>query len=96
MKAKFEIPHADIVLMECVDEQMQRQWKRTWNNLKDFWKKNGGMTDPQLTRSKMKPDCRSKEDWSHLCDYWETDKAHVTFSLFTYTHLLRNNFLFIC
>nr|KAJ0192870.1 hypothetical protein LSAT_V11C800438710 [Lactuca sativa] len=47
--------------------------------------KNGGMTDPQLTRSKMKPDCRSKEDWSHLCDYWETDKAHK------YADQMKNN-----
>ncbi|CAI9276983.1 unnamed protein product [Lactuca saligna] len=85
MQAKFEIPHADIVLMECVDEQMRRQWKRTRNNLKDFWKKNGGMTDPQLARSKMKSDCRSKEDWSHLCDYWETDKAQK------YADQMKNN-----
>nr|KAJ0192818.1 hypothetical protein LSAT_V11C800435250 [Lactuca sativa] len=85
LRAKFEILHADIVLMECVDEQMRRQWKRTRNTLKDFWKKNGGMTDPQLARSKMKPDCRSKEDWSHLCDYWETDKAQK------YADQMKNN-----
>ncbi|CAH1413616.1 unnamed protein product [Lactuca virosa] len=54
---------------------MRRQWKRTKNIFKDYWKKNGGMTDPQLARSKMKPDCRSEEDWGYLCDYWESDKA---------------------
>ncbi|CAI9269140.1 unnamed protein product [Lactuca saligna] len=48
-------------------------------------KKNGGMTDPQLARSKMKPGCRSKEDWSHLCDYWETDKAQK------YADQMKNN-----
>nr|KAJ0191099.1 hypothetical protein LSAT_V11C800424070 [Lactuca sativa] len=38
-------------------------------------KKNGGTTDPQLARSKMKPNCHSEEDWGYLCDYWKSDKA---------------------
>ncbi|CAH1423778.1 unnamed protein product [Lactuca virosa] len=75
LREKFELPHEDKVLMEYVDEQMRRQWKRTRNIFKDYWKKNGGMTDPQFARSKMKPDCRSEEDWGYLCDYWESDKA---------------------
>ena len=53
------------------------------------------MTDPQLARSKMKPDCRSKEDWSHLCDYWETDKAQVTFSLFIDIFYVINSYLYV-
>ncbi|CAH1426987.1 unnamed protein product [Lactuca virosa] len=64
----FELPHEDKVLMEYLDEQMRRQWKRTQNIFKDYWKKNRGMTDPQLARSKMKPNCRSEEDWGYLCN----------------------------
>ncbi|CAH1420912.1 unnamed protein product [Lactuca virosa] len=79
LRENFELPHEDKVLMEYVDEQMRRQWKRTRNIFKDYWKKNGGMTDPQLARSKMKPDCRSEEDWGYLCDYWESDKAKFKF-----------------
>nr|KAJ0213824.1 hypothetical protein LSAT_V11C400180260 [Lactuca sativa] len=74
---KIELSHEDKVQMEYVDEQMWRQWKRTRNIFKDYWKKNGGMTDPQLARSKMKPDCRSEEDWGYLCDYWESNKAKI-------------------
>ncbi|CAI9294838.1 unnamed protein product [Lactuca saligna] len=75
---KSKLPQEDKVQMDYVDEQMRRQWKCTRNIFKDYWKKNGGMTDPQLARSKMKPDCRSEEDWGYLCDYWESDKAKET------------------
>nr|KAJ0203882.1 hypothetical protein LSAT_V11C500295590 [Lactuca sativa] len=46
LRENFELPHEDKVLMEYVDEQMRRQWKRARNIFKDYWKKNGGMTDP--------------------------------------------------
>ncbi|KAL8244827.1 hypothetical protein R6Q59_011085 [Mikania micrantha] len=36
---------------------------------------NGGKTNPTVARSKMKPDCRSEEDWNSLCDYWESEKT---------------------
>lgn len=62
MQEKFELPHEDKVLMEYVNEQMRSQWKSTRNIFKDYWMKNGGMTDPQFARSKMKPDSRSEED----------------------------------
>ncbi|KAL4573164.1 hypothetical protein LXL04_019961 [Taraxacum kok-saghyz] len=41
----------------------------------NFKKNYGGITDPSLAKSKMDPICRSKEDWEHMCTYWETDKA---------------------
>ncbi|KAL8260218.1 hypothetical protein R6Q59_028171 [Mikania micrantha] len=52
-----------------------RNWKRTRGVLSQHWKMNGGKTNPTVARSKMKPDCRSEEDWNSLCDYWESDKT---------------------
>ncbi|KAL8265410.1 hypothetical protein R6Q59_023540 [Mikania micrantha] len=63
------------VFMEHVNARLHAQWKRIRGTLSAYWKENGGKTDPQLARSKMKPGCRSQEDWSQLCDYWELEKT---------------------
>ncbi|KAL4567644.1 hypothetical protein LXL04_023233 [Taraxacum kok-saghyz] len=75
LRVKFQIPHEDKALVKCVEMHLQRQWKRTRSTLKAYWVKNGGIADPSLAKSKMDPNCRSKEDWEHMCKYWETDKA---------------------
>ncbi|KAL4561611.1 hypothetical protein LXL04_033781 [Taraxacum kok-saghyz] len=60
---------------EDMMDRLRRQWKRTRSTLKAYWVKNGGIADPSSAKSKMDPKCRSKEDWEHMCKYWETDKA---------------------
>ena len=67
--------------MICVDRQFQRQWKRTRNVLKQYWLDNGGLTNPVAAKSKVDPNCRSPEDWEHMCTYWETEKAKATLSI---------------
>ncbi|KAL8199826.1 hypothetical protein R6Q57_013394 [Mikania cordata] len=71
----FELLRADNVFMEYVDARLCAQWKRTRGVLSQHWKKNEGKTNPLVTRSNMKPDCRSEEDWNHLCNYWELEKT---------------------
>ncbi|KAD2392819.1 hypothetical protein E3N88_39796 [Mikania micrantha] len=75
LEGSFELLRADNVFMEYVDARLRAQWKRTRGVLSQHWKKNGGKTNPLVARSNMKPDCRSKEDWNHLCNYWELEKT---------------------
>ncbi|KAD4385310.1 hypothetical protein E3N88_25478 [Mikania micrantha] len=74
----FELLRADNVFMEYVDARLRAHWKRTRGVLSQHWKKNGGKTNPLVARSNMKPDCRSEEDWNHLCNYWELEKTRVS------------------
>ncbi|KAL8197945.1 hypothetical protein R6Q57_030051 [Mikania cordata] len=60
--------------MEYVNAQLRDNWKCARGALSNSWKTNGGKTNPENTRSNMKPGCRSVEDWNHQCDYWESDK----------------------
>ncbi|KAD4982158.1 hypothetical protein E3N88_18829 [Mikania micrantha] len=71
MYEKLEVNN---VFMEYVDARLRAQWKCTRGVLSQHWKKNGGKTNPLVARSNMKPDCRSEEDWNHLCNYWELEK----------------------
>ncbi|KAK1427930.1 hypothetical protein QVD17_16682 [Tagetes erecta] len=75
LEEKFELLRNDKVFMEYVDTRLHAQWKRTRGVLKQHWQKNEGETNPQLARKKMKPDCRSEEDWNNLCTYWELEKT---------------------
>ncbi|KAL8251083.1 hypothetical protein R6Q59_034776 [Mikania micrantha] len=75
LEGSFELLRADNVFMEYVDARLRAQWKRTRGVLSQHWKKNGGKTNPLVARSNMKPDCRSEEDWNHLCNYWELEKT---------------------
>lgn len=68
----------DNVFMDYVNSRLQAQWKRTRGVLSQHWKNNGGKTNPQLARENMKPDCRSQDDWNHLCNYWELEKTRVS------------------
>ncbi|MFS7922920.1 hypothetical protein Hanom_Chr03g00254681 [Helianthus anomalus] len=61
--------------MGYVDSRLHYQWKRTRGELSAHWKNNGGKTNPRLARSMMKSNCRSPEDWNHLCDYWELEST---------------------
>ncbi|KAL8224295.1 hypothetical protein R6Q57_019770 [Mikania cordata] len=74
LEGSFELLRADNVFMEYVDARLHAQWKRTRGVLSQYWKKNGGKTNPLVARSNMKPDCCSEEDWNHLCNYWELEK----------------------
>ncbi|KAL8249561.1 hypothetical protein R6Q59_006429 [Mikania micrantha] len=74
LEGKFELLRANIVFMEYVNAQLRDNWKRARGALSNHWKTNGGKMNPVNARSKMKPGCRSVEDWNHLCDYWESDK----------------------
>ncbi|KAD6119151.1 hypothetical protein E3N88_10422 [Mikania micrantha] len=76
LEGSFELLRADNVFMEYVDARLRAQWKRTRGVLSQHWKKNGGKTNPLVARSNMKPDCRSEEDWNHLCNYWELPSTH--------------------
>ncbi|KAD2393417.1 hypothetical protein E3N88_40394 [Mikania micrantha] len=78
LQGRFNLLRTDRVFMEHVNARLHAQWKRTRGTLSAYWKKNGGKTDPQLARSKMKPGCRSQEDWNLLCDYWELEKTRVS------------------
>ncbi|KAD0806404.1 hypothetical protein E3N88_43693 [Mikania micrantha] len=75
LQGRFNLLRSDRVFMEHVNARIHAQWKRTRGTLSEYWKRNGGKTNPQLARSKMKPNCRSQEDWNHLCDYWELEKT---------------------
>ncbi|KAK1423381.1 hypothetical protein QVD17_18683 [Tagetes erecta] len=77
LETKFNLLRLDRVFMEYVNDKLHRQWKRTRGKLSEYWKKNGGKTNPRLARSKMKPDCRSTEDWDHLCNYWELESTRT-------------------
>ncbi|KAI3695493.1 hypothetical protein L1987_78490 [Smallanthus sonchifolius] len=68
LQVKFNLLRTDRRL-EYVNERLRIQWKRTRGNLSEYWKNNGGKINPQLARSQMKPNCRSQEDWNHICDY---------------------------
>ncbi|KAK1431984.1 hypothetical protein QVD17_08826 [Tagetes erecta] len=75
LETKFNLLRLDRVFMEHVNDKLHRQWKRTCGTLSAYWMENGGITNPQQARSKVKADCRSKEDWNHLCDYWELEST---------------------
>ncbi|KAF5759388.1 hypothetical protein HanXRQr2_Chr16g0740671 [Helianthus annuus] len=75
MYEKLQVNRA---FMGYVDYRLHRQWTRTRGELSAHWKKNGGKTNPRLARSMMKSNCRSLEDWNHLCDYWELESTRVT------------------
>ncbi|KAK9053684.1 hypothetical protein SSX86_024758 [Deinandra increscens subsp. villosa] len=75
LEEKFTLLRKDVVFMEYVNNQLHTQWKRTRGILSAHWKKNGGSADPRKARSMMKSDCKSEEDWNHLCDYWEMEKT---------------------
>ncbi|KAL8238585.1 hypothetical protein R6Q59_015152 [Mikania micrantha] len=75
LQGRFNLLRSDRVFMEHVNARLHAQWKSTQGTLSEYWKMNGGKTNPQLARSKMKPNCRSQEDWNHLCDYWELEKT---------------------
>ncbi|KAD3639969.1 hypothetical protein E3N88_29192 [Mikania micrantha] len=75
LEGSFELLRADNIFMEYVDARLRAQWKRTRGVLSQHWKKNGGKTNLLAARSNMKPDCRSEEDWNHLCNYWELEKT---------------------
>ncbi|KAL9992172.1 putative transposase, Ptta/En/Spm, plant [Helianthus debilis subsp. tardiflorus] len=72
---KFNLLRTDRAFMGYVDYRLHRQWTRTRGELSAHWKKNGGKTNPRLARSMMKSNCRSLEDWNHLCDYWELEST---------------------
>ncbi|KAI3755346.1 hypothetical protein L1987_55143 [Smallanthus sonchifolius] len=72
---KFNLLRTDRRFMEYVNEQLRIRWKRTRGNLSEHWKNNGGKMNPQFARSQMKPNCRSQEDWNHMCDYWELEST---------------------
>ncbi|KAL8209547.1 hypothetical protein R6Q57_006279 [Mikania cordata] len=74
LEGKFELLRANIVFREYVNAQLRDNWKCARGALSNYWKTNGGKTNPENTRSNMKPRCRSVEDWNHQCDYWESDK----------------------
>ncbi|KAJ0546913.1 putative transposase, Ptta/En/Spm, plant [Helianthus annuus] len=75
LQGKFNLLRTDRVFMGYVDFQLHQQWKRTRGELSAHWKNNGGKTNPRLARSMMKSNCRSPEDWNHLCDYWELEST---------------------
>ncbi|KAK9070575.1 hypothetical protein SSX86_010977 [Deinandra increscens subsp. villosa] len=75
LQVKFHLLRENKVFMEYVNTRLHLQWKRTRGTLSAHWKGNGGRTNPQLARSKMKSDCRNEEDWNHLCDYWELEST---------------------
>ena len=77
MQLKFEIQRQDLDFMLRLDYKMKKQWVRTRGVLKKHWENNGGMTNPELARTKMKDDCRSQEDWNALCMLWESDNHKV-------------------
>ncbi|KAL8240225.1 hypothetical protein R6Q59_013580 [Mikania micrantha] len=77
LEGSFELLRSDNIFMEYVDARLRAQWKRTRGVLSQHWKKNGGKTNPLAARSNMKPDCRSEEDWNHLCNYWELEKTRI-------------------
>ncbi|XP_076909110.1 uncharacterized protein LOC143566246 isoform X2 [Bidens hawaiensis] len=60
--------------MDYVNARLQACWKRTRGNWSRYWKNNGGKTNPELARSKRKPDC-CQEAWDDMCDYWELEKT---------------------
>lgn len=66
--------------MGYVDARLQAHWKRARGVLSRHWKDNGGKTNPELARLKMKPHCR-EESWNHMCDYWELEKTRVCYFL---------------
>ncbi|KAM0039115.1 hypothetical protein Hdeb2414_s0012g00378301 [Helianthus debilis subsp. tardiflorus] len=75
LQGKFNLLRTDRVFMGYVDSRLHYQWKRTRGELSAHWKNNGGKTNPWLARSMMKSNCRSPEDWNHLCDYWELEST---------------------
>ncbi|KAK9048735.1 hypothetical protein SSX86_032299 [Deinandra increscens subsp. villosa] len=75
LQGKFHLLRENKVFMEYVNTRLHLQWKRTRGSLSAHWKANGGRTNPQVARSKMKSDCRNEEDWNHLCDYWELEST---------------------
>ncbi|KAD2394301.1 hypothetical protein E3N88_41278 [Mikania micrantha] len=75
LEGRFELLRPDNIFMEYVNTRLRAQWKCTRGVLSQHWKMNGGKTNPTVARSKMKPDCRSEEDWNSLCDYWESEKT---------------------
>ncbi|KAL8240241.1 hypothetical protein R6Q59_013596 [Mikania micrantha] len=66
----FELLRTDNVFMEYADARLRAQWIRIRGALSQHWKKKGGKTNPLVAISNMKSDCRSEEDWNHLCDSW--------------------------
>ncbi|XP_076933515.1 uncharacterized protein LOC143599444, partial [Bidens hawaiensis] len=69
IQVRFNLLRENKAFMEHVDSQIHTQWKRTRGTLSDYWKSNGGYTNPELARSKTKPGYRSEEDWKDMCDY---------------------------
>jgi hypothetical protein len=83
MQVRFNLLRTDRLFMEYVNARLRAQWKRTRGELSAYWKKNGGKTNPEFARKQMKSNCRSQEDWNHMCDYWELEstKASVLISV---------------
>ncbi|KAJ0726272.1 hypothetical protein HanPI659440_Chr12g0468381 [Helianthus annuus] len=90
---KFNLLRTDKAFMGYVDYRLHRQWTRTRGELSAHWKMNGGKTNPRLARSMMKSNCRSLEDWNHLCDYWELESTRVNFMLTSYICIHTKSYL---
>uniref|UniRef100_A0A251TJG2 Uncharacterized protein n=1 Tax=Helianthus annuus TaxID=4232 RepID=A0A251TJG2_HELAN len=93
LQGKFNLLRTDKAFMGYVDNRLRRQWTRTRGEVSAHWKMNGGKTNPLLARSMMKSNCRSLEDWNHLCDYWELESTRVNFMLTSYICIHTKSYL---
>ncbi|KAI3784068.1 hypothetical protein L1987_43160 [Smallanthus sonchifolius] len=75
LEGKFQLLRTNKAFMKYVDGRLHAQWVRTRGALSRHWKENGGKTDPQRARLQVHSNCRSQDDWNHLCDYWELEKT---------------------
>ncbi|KAI3813526.1 hypothetical protein L1987_18252 [Smallanthus sonchifolius] len=75
LEGKFQLLRTNKAFMKYVDGRLHAQWVRTRGALSRHWKENGGKTDPQRARLQLHSNCRSQDDWNHLCDYWELEKT---------------------
>ncbi|KAI3815754.1 hypothetical protein L1987_15435 [Smallanthus sonchifolius] len=75
VEGKFQLLRTDKVFMKFVDERLRAQWIRTQGVLSRHRKENGGKTDPQRAILQVHSNCRSQDDWNHLCAYWELEKT---------------------
>nr|KAJ0207616.1 hypothetical protein LSAT_V11C500283190 [Lactuca sativa] len=73
-KENFELPHEDKVLMEYVDEQMWRQWKRT----RSITNHKFAMTDKK-TRLPSSPIKLYHKLHFHPIKKWINDESHIQY-----------------
>lgn len=88
MQVRFNLLRTDRLFMEYVDTRLHSQWKRTRGELSAHWREIGGETNPEFARSQMRANCKSLEDWHHMCDYWEKDATRVSILTLVSVHLI--------